>query len=77
MAADFEDGADFEDADRSFVASLDRWSSCSTSPTPTSRWSRPDPRGSTWLLEGAGGQFRSGRHLRPLPLADIRTVTRR
>jgi phosphohistidine phosphatase SixA len=35
------------------------------------------PKGSTWLLEGAGGQFRSGRYLPPLPLADIRTVTRR
>jgi phosphohistidine phosphatase SixA len=35
------------------------------------------PKGSTWLLEAAGGQFRFGRYLPPLPLADVRTVIRR
>jgi broad specificity phosphatase PhoE len=35
------------------------------------------PKGSTWLLEGAGGQFRFGRYLPALPLADISAVTRR
>jgi phosphohistidine phosphatase SixA len=35
------------------------------------------PKGSTWLLEGAGGRFRSGRYLPPLPLADVRAVARR
>ena len=35
------------------------------------------PKGSTWLLESAGGQFRFGRYLPPLPLADISAVTRR
>jgi hypothetical protein len=28
------------------------------------------PKGSTWLLDGAGGRFRFGRYLPPLPLAD-------
>jgi phosphohistidine phosphatase SixA len=27
----------------------------------------------TWLLEGAGGRFRLGRYLPPLPLADVLT----
>ena len=31
------------------------------------------PKGSTWLLEAAGGQFRFGRYLPPLPLADVLT----
>jgi phosphohistidine phosphatase SixA len=35
------------------------------------------PEGSTWLLEGAGGRFRFGRYLPPLPLADASAVTRR
>jgi phosphohistidine phosphatase SixA len=33
------------------------------------------PKGSTWLLEDAGGRFRFGRYLPPLPLADISAVT--
>jgi phosphohistidine phosphatase SixA len=32
---------------------------------------------STWLLESGGGQFRFGRYLPPLPLADARAVARR
>jgi hypothetical protein len=28
------------------------------------------PKGSTWLLEGIDGQFRFGRYLPPLSLAD-------
>ena len=35
------------------------------------------PKGSTWLLEGAGGRFRFGRYLPALPLADISVATRR
>jgi phosphohistidine phosphatase SixA len=35
------------------------------------------PKGSTWLLEDAGGRFRFGRYLPPLPLADVSAVTRR
>ena len=35
------------------------------------------PKGSTWLLESGGGQFRFGRYLPPLPLADARAVARR
>ena len=35
------------------------------------------PKGSTWLLESDGGQFRFGRYLPPLPLADARAVARR
>ena len=41
--------------------------------TDPPRW----PKGSTWLLEDAGGRFRFGRYLPPLPLADIGAATRR
>jgi broad specificity phosphatase PhoE len=35
------------------------------------------PKGSTWLLEGGGGRFRSGRYLAPLQLDDALTVPSR